>query len=151
MRWISVVSAFFLAAVLLYAGIDKAFHYNGFVDALTSYVLVPAGLAQTLAPAVILAEIWIGLGLLWKPWRGWAALTGAVTLGVFTIALAVNQIYAPGTVCGCWFTVTLGQSSAMHIVSNLVLMGLALTLWWDLRPERESTRDVTLQTASRVA
>ena len=150
MRFVPMVSTFFLAAIFLYAGIDKAFHYDGFVNALASYAVVPAGLAQILAPAVIVAEVWIGLGLLWRPWRAQAALVGAAILGVFTIALAINQVYAPGTDCGCWFTFTLAQGTGMHIVQNLVFLGLALTLWWGERPGRENTGDLGLPSLSRT-
>ncbi|MEE8524037.1 MAG: MauE/DoxX family redox-associated membrane protein [Thermoanaerobaculia bacterium] len=133
MNVVAVISTWFLAAVFLFAGIDKAFHYDGFVNALRSYALIPELLAAPLAPAVILVELWVGLGLLLRSWRQRAALTGAAVLGVFTLALAVNQWVAPGSICGCWFTVTLAQSSGMHIVQNLVLFGLSLTVWWQMR------------------
>lgn len=129
MKLVPIVSVLLLAAVFLYAGVDKALHYGGFVNALSSYAVVPAGLAHLLAPVVIVVELWIGLGLLLRAWRPRAALVGAVVLGLFTVALAVNQIYAPGTVCGCWFTFTLAESTAAHVAQNLVLLGLALTVW----------------------
>lgn len=133
MKLVPTVSAWFLALVFLFAGIDKAAHFEGFVNALASYAIVPAALASTLAPVVILAELWIGLGLLWPAWRGRAALLGAATLSIFTLALAHNQLYAPGSVCGCWFTFTLAESSGMHMAQNVVLVALALTVWWDRR------------------
>lgn len=34
---------FFLAVIFLFSGIDKIFHYEGFVNALRNYVLVPRG------------------------------------------------------------------------------------------------------------
>ena len=142
-KHLSTASAIFLAAVFLYAGIDKILHYDGFINALSSYVVVPSALAGALAPAVIAAEIWIGLGLLYRPWRGRAALTGAVTLVLFTIALGVNQVMAPGAVCGCWFTLTLAESTGSHIAQNLVLIGLAMTLWLELRHGLEDTADPT--------
>ncbi len=142
MRIIPTVSAWFLAAVFLFAGIDKAFHYDGFLNALRSYAVIPISWAEPLAPAVILTELWIGIGLLLRPWRPRAAVTGAAVLGLFTVVLAVNQAVAPGSVCGCWFTVTLAQSTGSHITQNLVLLGLALALWklpeaeMDGRPKR---------------
>lgn len=129
MRLLSLVSAWFLTLVFLYAGFDKVVHYDGFVNALGSYALVPSSLAAGLAPVIILLEILVGLGLLLSAWRSRAALVGAVTLAAFTVALVVNLIVAPGSVCGCWFSLTLAQSDGGHIALNLLLVGLALTLW----------------------
>ena len=129
MRWIALASTLFLSLVFLYAGIDKAVHYDGFINALGSYAVVPSSLAPGLAPAVILLEILLALGLLLPSKRAAAALAGALMLGAFTVALVVNLIFAPGSVCGCWFSITLAESDGGHIFLNLILMGLALTLW----------------------
>jgi uncharacterized membrane protein YphA (DoxX/SURF4 family) len=133
MKIARILSLLFLALLFLYAGVDKAFHYGGFVKALGGYVLIPDGLERYLALPVILAELLVGAGLLFKPWRSPAALLAAILLSAFTIALAVNQHYAPGVECGCWFTVTLGKASASHVAQNLLLLGLALSVWLDER------------------
>lgn len=133
MKVVRALSLLFLAVLFLYAGVDKAFHYGGFVKALDGYVLVPDGLGRFLALPVILAEVLVGAGLLLKAWRPPAALTAAVLLSVFTLALAINQRYAPGVECGCWFTVTLGQATGSHILQNVLLLGLALSVWLDER------------------
>jgi Methylamine utilisation protein MauE len=96
---------------------------------------------------VILAELLVGAGLLFKPWRSPAALLAAVLLTAFTVALAINQRYAPGVECGCWFTVTLGKASASHIIQNLILLGLALSVWLDERSIRSHDRGDLVQTA----
>jgi uncharacterized membrane protein YphA (DoxX/SURF4 family) len=131
MRWLSILSCGFLALVFVYAGIDKAVHYDGFLNALGTYAVIPAALAPGLGPVVILAELAIGLGLLWSSWRRRAALAGALLLAAFTFALAIQFFVAPGSVCGCWFSVTLAQSDGAHIALNLILLGLALTCWLD--------------------
>lgn len=127
------LSLVFLAVLFLFAGLDKLFHYGGFVKALGVYVLVPDGLERFLALPVILAELLAGAGLLIKVWRAPAALLAAVLLSAFTVALAVNQVYAPGAECGCWFTVTLGKATSSHILQNVLLLGLAVSIWLDER------------------
>jgi uncharacterized membrane protein YphA (DoxX/SURF4 family) len=127
------LSLVFLAVLFLYAGLDKLFHYGGFVKALGGYVLVPDGLERFLALPVILAELLAGAGLLIQIWRTPAALLAAVLLCAFTVALAVNQVYAPGAECGCWFTVTLGKATSSHILQNVLLLGLAVSIWLDER------------------
>jgi uncharacterized membrane protein len=143
MKIFRAISLYFVAALFLYAGIDKAFHYGGFVNALGGYVLVPEGLERFLAAPLILAELLAGVGLLIKSWRSSAALLAVVLLAVFTIALAINQQLAPGVECGCWFTITLGKATASHIVQNLILLGLAFTIW--LEERRTETSQISLE------
>ena len=133
MKWIRLLSIIFLALLFLFTGLDKAFHYGGFVKALAGYVLVPLGAERFLALPILLTEILVGIGLLVRSWRTSAALLAAALLALFTVALAVNQRFAPGVECGCWFTVTLGRASAAHIVQNVVLLGLAVSIWLDER------------------
>lgn len=126
-----------LAVIFLFSGIDKLLHYDGFVNALRSYILVPRGWAPYLAAPVIAAELLIGIGLFLRPWRRMAALTAAGMLAVFTIAVALNYLLGGRGICGCWFTITLARGTGMHIVQNLIMLGLALSLWWGWRKGEE--------------
>lgn len=122
-----------LAALFLFSGIDKVLHFDGFLDALRNYVLVPRGAASYLGGPVIAAELMIGIGLLLPAWRGPAALTAALAMAVFTIAITFNYFAGSRGICGCWFTITLSQSSELHIVQNLIFGGLAAMVWWEER------------------
>lgn len=133
MKHVRRLSIFFLSALFLYAGIDKALHYGGFINALNGYVLIPKGFGPQLALPLILCELLVGVGLLVRSWRSGAAMLASGLLGLFTTAIAVNSYYAPGTVCGCWFTITLGEATATHVLQNLVLLGLASTIWLNER------------------
>ena len=126
-----VIGSYFLSAVFIYAGLDKAFHFNGFQNALASYVLIPTSIASYLAAPVILAELWVGIGLLTKVWRKPAAFTATAMLLLFTMAWMVNYIYDPSTFCGCWFTITLGDSTAIHIIFNVLMLGIAYMIFID--------------------
>ena len=120
-----------LTLLFIFAGIDKIFHFSGFVNALRNYVLVPSGTAGFLAVPVIAMEIFIGVGLLLKPWRRPAALAAAVMLVIFTVALWLNHTYGDRGVCGCWFTLTLAEGTNSHIAQNLLMAFLALSIWWE--------------------
>ena len=133
MRIARTFSLLFLAALFLFAGLDKAFHYGGFVKALAGYVVVPDGLERHLALPVILTELLVGVGLLVRSWRSAATLAAAALLSVFVVALAVNRLVAPEAECGCWFTLTLGRATGAHILLDLVLLGLAVTSWLEER------------------
>lgn len=120
-----------LSVVFLFAAVDKALHYQSFVKALQSYVIMPRGTAPLLAVPVIAAELVIGVGLLLGAWRRAAAMAAAVTLVVFAAVLGLNQFYGGPSVCGCWFTITLAKSSKLHMVQNLAMAALAVCIWWD--------------------
>jgi uncharacterized membrane protein len=131
LRQLNLLSAGLLALVFLFAGIDKAFHFEGFVKALATYAVVPDAAARYVAVPILLSEIWVGAGLLIKPWRRMAAAAGAALLALFTAALTIHGGAAAESVCGCWFTVTLGTSTRLHVLQDLVLLALALSVWWD--------------------
>jgi uncharacterized membrane protein YphA (DoxX/SURF4 family) len=132
-KTVRTISLLFLAALFLFAALDKAFHYDGFIKALRGYVIVPQGAESMLAPPVVLSELLVGVGLLIRPWRSAAALLASILLAIFTLALVINQRYAPGAECGCWFTVTLGKATPSHVFQNLLLLGLSLSLFFDER------------------
>lgn len=139
-RILSVGSALFLAAVMLFAGGDKLFHYGGFVKALESYVLVPNGSEAFLALPLILAELILALGLLLPAWRRRAAVGTAALLAIFTVAVLVNQRLVPEAPCGCTFTLTLGAGDGLHIALNLLLVAVAVSLAFDTtQPSRSRT------------
>jgi uncharacterized membrane protein YphA (DoxX/SURF4 family) len=131
MKWIDRGMVLFLAAIFLFSSIDKVLHYQGFVNAMRNYVLVPAGTAPFFAPPVIGVELLVGLGLLFPAWRRPAALTAASLLGLFTVAIALNHLYGDRGICGCWFTITLAKSTSMHLMQNLLMALMALVVGWE--------------------
>lgn len=136
MKLVDKLILFLLVAVFLFSGLDKIFHYEGFVNALSNYVLVPFGLAPFLAAPVIAIELLIGIGLLLKRWRADAALLATAMLLLFTVALCLNYLYGSRGICGCWFTITLAESTELHLAQNLMLAALSFLIWWDARKDR---------------
>src|SRR4051812_6118025 len=106
MRVVRLLSLSFLILVFLSAGLDKAFHYLGFVNALRNYVLVPQGAAPFLAIPLILLELGVGLGLCFRRTRPRAALGAITLLSLFTLALGLNYLNGDRSICGCYFTIT---------------------------------------------
>jgi uncharacterized membrane protein YphA (DoxX/SURF4 family) len=140
MKYFSSISGCFVALILIFAGVDKLLHYRGFINAINSYAVAPLNSGQYLALPIILSEIWIGFGLLVKPWRKIASLMGAGLLTIFTIALTINYFYAPDSICGCWFSATLGTANPTHILMNLTLTALAFVVWLDMRSKEKALR-----------
>jgi hypothetical protein len=131
MRYIPIASAYLLSAIFAFAGIDKILHFRGFINALDTYAIVPSNAGKYIALPIICAELCIALGLLVKIWRREAAIMAAACLAAFTVALIVNHKYAPDATCGCWFSITLGTSTLIHILQDAVLTGLAIMVWND--------------------
>ena len=131
MRFIDRGIVLLLAAIFLFSSFDKVFHYEAFVNAVRNYVLVPRGWAPYLAPSLILVELMIGVGLLVRPWRRSAALTAVFTLAAFTAAISFNYLYGGRGICGCWFTITLANSTNLHLLQNALFLCLALSIWFD--------------------
>ncbi len=143
-KWIPKLPVFFVAIVFVLAGIDKLFHYSGFVTALGSYALLPQSFAPFVAMPLIGVEILVGLAIFSSRLRASALLAAATLLATFTVALTVNLFVLPGSICGCWFTVTLGTATEAHIAQNLFMLGLTLIGWWE---EKELTTTVSIKTA----
>ncbi|HEV7503446.1 MAG TPA: MauE/DoxX family redox-associated membrane protein [Thermoanaerobaculia bacterium] len=141
MRFVDRAILLLLAAVFLFSGVDKIVHYEGFVNALRDYVIVPRGWAVVLAPPVVIVELLVGAALLVKAWRQAAALTAAGVLALFTAALGFNRWLGGRGICGCWFTLTLSKSTPLHVTQNLMLLGLALMTWWGERSRDAASPD----------
>ncbi|HEV7396441.1 MAG TPA: MauE/DoxX family redox-associated membrane protein [Pyrinomonadaceae bacterium] len=139
---------FILIALFGLASIDKLLHFRGFVAAIQSYQLLPARLESFAATFFIMAEFAIALGLLTKRWRRAACLSAVLLLGTFTVVyLAVN----PGRVCGCWFTLTLNSGGYVHILQNLVFIGLAILTWVDHKSSKPDPLSESYPTSTSTA
>ncbi|MEM9655692.1 MAG: MauE/DoxX family redox-associated membrane protein [Actinomycetota bacterium] len=128
MRILNFSIIFLIGAIFLFSGIDKLLHIEGFVNALGNYVLIPRWMARPLALPIILVELFIGLSIFAPRTRRLASLAAIGTLAVFSAAVALNGIFGDRGICGCWFTITAPQSMGVHLVQNLLLLGLAWTV-----------------------
>lgn len=137
-RWLTTRStalvAWLLGAMLFLAASDKLFHLEGFYNAVASYALVPTFLESALPLPIIVAEVLLGLGLFTSRWRRTAAWAVAGLFGLFSIALASNLLIAPGSVCGCWFTLGANTPSGLHIAQNVTLLMLSVTIALEKTP-----------------
>jgi uncharacterized membrane protein YphA (DoxX/SURF4 family) len=131
---LQTASILFLTLLFTLSSLDKLFHYRGFVNALRNYVILPPGVAPYFALPVITVELAIAIGLLMPTLRKTVAIIGALMMLIFTTALFTNFLYGSKGVCGCWFSFTLAQGNTSHIVSNLMLLGLFLTLAFGYTP-----------------
>ena len=133
------LSVVLLASLFCFSSVDKLFHYSGFLNALRDYSLIPQGFAKYLAMPVIITEAVISSGLMFKQSRRTSAFIGSCILVLFSVALFVNYLYGKRGICGCWFTITLAQGTGMHLLQNLFLIGLLVSIWWNERSNKVSS------------
>lgn len=139
MKHIPLISSILLGLFFFLVGFDKLFHMGEFTRSLDGYVVMPKGASQYIAYPIIFSELWVGVGLFVTPWRKIAAILAAGMVSAFTVALALNYIYAPETSCGCWFTISSGRVNILHIGQNFLLMAVALFVWRSHNNEVETS------------
>jgi hypothetical protein len=130
------------------AALDKLMHFRGFVIAIQSYQMLPARLESFAAIFFIMAEFAIAVGLLTKRWRGPACLSAVLLLSLFTVVYMATD---PGRVCGCWFTLTLNSGGYVHILQNVVFIGLAILTWMDHKSSKPDRLSVSYSTSTSSA
>jgi uncharacterized membrane protein len=126
--WLKTLTRIVLVALFTLAAIDKLAHFSGFITAIWSYHILPERTVRFAAIFIIMAELAIALGLLTKRWRQSACLAAVLLLATFTI---VYLVAPPEGICGCWFTLTLNTGGPVHILQNLIFIGLSVLTWLD--------------------
>lgn len=100
--WIGLVFRIILAAVLIYAGVIKAFEPDGARNAILAYRIFDAGIATFLGWALPVAEIVIGLLLLVGLFVRWAGLATALLMMGFVLGIASVWMRGYNIDCGCF-------------------------------------------------
>jgi hypothetical protein len=96
------VLALALAALWSASGVHKLRDPDGFASAVAAYALLPQRAVAIVARTLPLLEIIVALGLLLRASRETAALVGAVLLGLYALAIAINLWRGRHDLdCGC--------------------------------------------------
>lgn len=130
-RWLKPLPGMILAALFAVAALDQLTHFGGFVVAVRSYHLLPAGAERFAAIFIIMAELATALGLLLRRWRRPASLAAVLLLAGIT---AIYMVAIPEGICGSRFTLTLNIGGSLPILQNLAFIGLAALTWVDNPP-----------------
>lgn len=129
-------ASYLLGLVLLGAGIDKLFNVHAFAQALEKNILIPSGWeAHTVYPLIFI-EIVVGIGLFFRSCRKEASIIAVLLFTVFAVSVPLNWMIRPDSPCGCWFSISGGVNTPLHIAQSLVLLGLSIWLWFSLSGSR---------------
>jgi hypothetical protein len=96
-----------------------------------NYRLLPEFSVRPASYLLPLAELAVGLGVVYTPTRPYAAVGAVLLLVVFNIAIGVNLARGRREIdCGCFSSVLKQRLSGGLILRNAALMGLAAWLAW---------------------
>lgn len=113
--------------VFLISGIAKAIDISVFSNAISQYGFENI---QFISPVIILAEVLIGLALIFQVWPKLSALTGAVLIVGFTLVYIYGIVFCDVEDCGCFGKITvLNTSPVFTFVRNAVLLYLFIAIW----------------------
>ena len=129
MNYVTIISSYVLGVIFVVAGVNKILNYSLFVDEISAYGVVPTHIVPYLASPLILAEIWVGVGLFIGSWRKLAAISSSVLLVFFGVVLSVGYLKGSSSSCGCLLPIGSQTIGPVHIVQDLVLLGLSIVIW----------------------
>jgi len=113
--------------VFLISGIAKAIDISVFSNVITQYGFENL---QYISPLIILAEVSLGLLLVFQVWQKWSAFCGAVLVAGFTIVYAYGFIFKGIEDCGCFGKITvLNTSPVITFLRNAILLYLLIAVW----------------------
>ncbi|MDR2146582.1 MAG: hypothetical protein LBE91_09020 [Tannerella sp.] len=123
--------------LFLISGMAKAIDISVFSNAITQYGFENI---RFISPFIILAEVSVGLLLVFQVWQKRAAFSGAVLVAAFTMIYAYGIVFKGIEDCGCFGKITvLNTSPVITFLRNAVLLYLLLAVW--LKGENKSHLD----------
>ncbi len=121
---------FGLAAVFIYASVEKIQDPAGFAAAIDNYRMLPYPLIALMAAVLPWLEFACGVALLLGRWQAGAALLMIIMNGVFIIAIATAMARGLDISCGCFTTSAAGaRVGAQKLLEDVGLLLGALFLY----------------------
>jgi uncharacterized membrane protein YphA (DoxX/SURF4 family) len=113
--------------VFLISGIAKALSVSDFANLITQYGFESL---QFLAPLIVLAEVGLGLFLVFQIGLKHTALVSTVLVAAFTLVFAYGLIFNGIEDCGCFGKITvLNTSPVFTFIRNAILIYLLIAVW----------------------
>ena len=113
--------------IFLISGTAKAIDISVFSNVITQYGFE---YLQFISPLIILAEVSVGLLLVFQVWQKWSAFFGAVLVAGFTIVYTYGIVFKGIEDCGCFGKITvLNTSPVITFLRNAILLYLLVAVW----------------------
>ena len=114
-----------IAAVFIYAAIDKIIHPDRFADVVRDYDLLPDALVNPFAVCLPWVELVLGVFLVAGVWVPGAALLAAGLTVMFMVAVGINLGRGEDFHCGCFSTSQEGAGEGWSLMWKDALLLLA--------------------------
>ncbi len=119
-----------LAAVFIYASLDKIWNPAGFAASIDNYRMLPYMLIALMAAILPWLELACGVALLLGRWQAGAALLVMGMNAVFIVAIASAMARGLDISCGCFTTSTAGaRIGAQKVLEDIGLFLGALVVY----------------------
>jgi uncharacterized membrane protein YphA (DoxX/SURF4 family) len=119
-----------LAAIFIYAGVDKIRDPLQFADTIAAFAILSAAFINPLALSLPPFEVACGLLLLWSPTRRVGALAVVVISAVFFTALLSALLRGLTLDCGCFGTGAPSRPRMwLELGQDVVLAGVSLLIY----------------------
>ena len=113
--------------VFLVSGMAKALDIAIFSKVITQYGFENL---YFISPLIVMAEVLIGLLLVFQLWQRWSAFAGVVLVFGFTLIYTYGLVFKGIEDCGCFGKITaLNTSPVFTFVRNAVLIYLLIAVW----------------------
>jgi putative oxidoreductase len=132
MRYAKLVVSIVLAAVFIYAGVDKIRDPAQFADSVAAFAILPNALVTPMALGLPLFEVLCGLMVLAPPSRRVGALALTLATAMFIVALVSALARGLTLDCGC-FGAGAPSRPRMWVESILDVALFAGAMWLYLR------------------
>ena len=113
--------------IFLLSGIGKALSVSDFSDLIIRYGFAPF---HFLAPAIVIAEILVGLLLLFQIWQKKVSFLSLVAVFIFTIVYLYGYLQHDIKDCGCFGSISFLTLPPLGIfIRNAILLYLLFDVW----------------------
>lgn len=133
------IYAFIVGAFFVISGVGKVIDTTSFSQLITEYGL---GVFKLFAPVIVLAEILIGLFLIFSINPKRYSFISFVLLVIFTISFAYAYFEKGITNCGCFGTLKYSTlPPAFSFIRNFILIFLSIIVWLKYPKEETETEN----------
>jgi uncharacterized membrane protein YphA (DoxX/SURF4 family) len=131
------IGGLILGGIFIYAGTIKALDPIRFANDIDNYKILPWAIGVRLAFYLPWLEIFCGLALIFRFLYRGGLLILAGLVSVFIVATVAAKIRGLDITCGCFGHASKNWSFTTHLMLDLFLLAVLVTLWFSNRPQQQ--------------
>jgi uncharacterized membrane protein YphA (DoxX/SURF4 family) len=132
MQWAQVMARLIMAAIFIYASLDKIAHPAAFAKDVYNYQILPDALINLTALILPWLELFLGLCLIAGIWLPGAVITVNGLLIVFMASLIFNLARGLDVNCGCFSTGSdaPAMSAGWYLLRDVLFLAVGVFLFY---------------------